>query len=41
MFSKDLGLDANTSVKPFLGWVNLADPMLVLHPEGNTHKDLW
>jgi ectoine hydroxylase-related dioxygenase (phytanoyl-CoA dioxygenase family) len=26
---------------PFLGWVNLADPMLVLNPERESHKDLW
>ncbi|KAH8804433.1 phytanoyl-CoA dioxygenase family protein [Xylogone sp. PMI_703] len=27
--------------KPFLGWVDLANPMHVLHPEKEKYKDLW
>ena len=26
---------------PFLGWVNLANPNLILHPERASHKDLF
>jgi ectoine hydroxylase-related dioxygenase (phytanoyl-CoA dioxygenase family) len=27
--------------RPFLGWVNLSDPMKLLHPERETNKDLF
>lgn len=28
--------------RPFLGWVELKSPMLLLHPESSKHqKDLW
>ena len=27
--------------RPFLGWVNLSNPMQVLHPGNGKYKDLW
>lgn len=27
--------------RPFLGWVNLQNPMLLLHPENSKYGDLW
>jgi ectoine hydroxylase-related dioxygenase (phytanoyl-CoA dioxygenase family) len=27
--------------RPFLGWVNLSNPMLVLHPRSEKYGDLW
>lgn len=27
--------------RPFLGWVNLANPMAVLHPDKDQFRDLW